>query len=620
MVKLYNQLIIGKQSRRKHLIDYQNKHIGFDTETYKGKAFLICSSNAYNTIHKNSISKSRLLFDFDNDKAINEILDFFTQSRFRKNMLWFYNLDYDVRAILKHMPEDIVLELYNKNKCYIDEYKISYLPHKLFSITINGNSYRYYDIYQFYRNKLDDNAKKYLDDKKIDFINSERLSYDKKYWIEQLPIIIDYCYHDAFLTGKLAALFYQKMWNVMTFSTKKPYSTGSIAQEYFLHKCYIPTIKGIPERVVELAQNSYRGGRIELLKRGYYKNVYSYDIKSAYPSIMRNLLDYSYGQWYQTKDCNMPNAGIYVINIEWDNDYISPFSQIYLNNTVYANGEFQIIVNEQEIDFLNQYHKYNSYEIIEGWEFTPYEKKYPFKKEIDFLFEQKEKSIDKMEKLIYKLYINSIYGKTAQAIDIRDKTEKSEVTYKTGCLWNPIYASRITSLTRLQLLKFAMPYIKHTLGFFTDSIHTTKKIHVSQNPGIGDFTEEFIKAEEISLMAGVRWNKYDDDESQKLRGFNDRIYLYDEQTRKIDKSIKLSLYDLLDNNRDKIEIPIKIEKPVTIYESLKTQNYGFGDMNIFTLFDRNLNINGDIRRFWEDDFNCADECFYQQINSCPIYI
>jgi len=592
MVKLFNELVITRQRRGRRVSPKIKQHNGYDTETYRGKAFLIC--NQYSSLFIN--------FDATEEEGKEKILAYLCNGTTHKGRLnWFFNLNYDVRAILKWFTEDEVYELYNSNKLMFGNYSIEYLPGKMFAISRGKKEvFRYFDIAQFYGGSLDSNAKKYLNDKKIDTIDRVRLGYDMEYWKENLGEIIKYCIYDADLTSRLADLFFHKLDEVMDFSTQKPFSTGSIAQEYFLKNANIPTIEGIPNRVLELHQDGYRGGRIELLKKGYFPSCSGYDIKSAYPSIMRNLLDYSQGEWIEDENCHRVDTGIYRINLSWYHDIVAPFPYSGDVGAIYPNGESEYIVNEKEIEFLRKYKKFNDFEILEGWEFVPYREVFPYRERIDYLFEQKENASDATEKLLYKLFINSIYGKTAQAIDRRRKDSEEKKVYHTGGLWNPVYANRITSLTRLQLLDTAMPIIDSVIGFSTDSIHTTKTLSVPSHPVIGDFTEEYKGEEGVFLMAGLRLIGG----SQKIRGYGGKI----------------DLRRLLESHPHLDKIPVKVDKPITIFESLKTKEYSFDDMNVFIEQDRVLDINGDLRRVWKDDFKSAKEVFKRNIDSSPIHI
>lgn len=601
MVKLYSQLAVTNQSRgRAKAVKPFTRFLGCDTETFEGKAYLICMCD------EDGISQT-LKIPFDSEEGLELILAFLVsgerQREVNKAMRTFYNLNYDVRAILRWFPVSNVDELYRTGKTNINGYKITFLSKKFFRISRPNQDYSvtYFDIAQFYGRSLDFNAKKYLNDEKVSTIDSSVLGSSITYWYDNYETIVEYCIHDCYLTAKLTELFFKKLETSMNFVTKKPYSTGSISQEYFLQRCYIPTVQNIPTEVLALHQDGYRGGRIELLKKGYFESVNAYDIKSAYPAHMRNLIDYSQGNWYQVAERDSrSDVGIYRIRLSWYHEYVAPFPVITEYGSVYPNGEYEVIANEKELDFLDKYSEFNEYEILDGWEFNSYRNEYPYRAEIDRLFTLKETTKDDTERLLYKLFINSIYGKTAQAIDRREKGSGEELKYTPGKLWNPLYCCRITALTRLQLLDTAMPIIEDVIGFATDSIHTTGSISVPSSPQMGDFTVEEEDVEGIFLMAGIRWMN----DKSKMRGFSD----------------KLDLKEILMSHPDKSILPIDLTRPVTVYEALRFKDVSFEDMNIFKTEARELNINGDVRRTWKGRFENSMEMMKRYIGSAPILL
>ena len=246
---------------------------------------------------------------------------------------------------------------------------------------------------------------------------------------------------------------------------------------------------------------------------------------------------------------------------------------------------------------------------MEGYKFIPFTELYPYQKLIDKFYELKETTDDANERMLYKLFINSIYGKTAQAI-----YDKKTKMYKTGRLYNPLYSCRITTNTRLKLLQYAMPIAKDIIGFSTDSILTTNSgIKVGKN--IGDFELEYIAGEGVVLMSGIRYM----DKKQKVRGFANSIIKVDEEGEKIKE--ELVLKDILKENPDKRVIEIMIEKPVTIFQGLTFNKYNKDDINVFKAETRFLDINGDVRRMWESDFENAGEIYEgKNISSMPFHI
>lgn len=610
-MKFFEEMVIGKQRRNKTVQKEIIRHVGLDTETLDGRLHLL----TYFDVSEGLQMKDKMDYLYINvdepDKNIYHILKFLTQRRFNKSLNWFYNLNYDVRAILRWMDEEHIQDLYDNNKTVIGNYTIVFLPNKFITITYLKKKYKFFDIAQFFRGGLDKNAGFYLEEKKKSNIDVIKLGESAQYWNDNLTEIIKYCLHDSYLTGKLGAMFYANMWQVLSFNPPNPYSAGSISQEYFINYSeFIPDITGIPEVVLAIHQNNYRGGRIEIMKRGYFEDVYSFDIKSAYPAEMRDLMDYSNGNWVKSTDFDERYHGIYKVKFTWFNDHLGFIAFTIDNKTIYPNTDECISwMNEKEICFLNDNSEYCVYEILEGYKFIPFTELYPYRKLIDKFYELKETTDDVNERMLYKLFINSIYGKTAQAI-----YDKKTKMYKTGRLYNPLYSCRITANTRLKLLQYAMPIAKDIIGFSTDSILTTNSgIKVGKN--IGDFELEYVAGEGVVLMSGIRYM----DKKQKVRGFANSIIKVDEEGEKIKE--ELVLKDILKENPDKRVIEIVIEKPVTIFQGLTFNKYNKDDINVFKAETRFLDINGDVRRMWESDFKNAGEIYEgRNIGSMPFHI
>lgn len=590
-MKAFDLLDISAQKRNKTQQKRRALHSGLDTETYHGYCNLLTVSFSD---EKNDFVFIPFSTDYDNTQKLKLILEFLSSKRFQGRLNWFYNINYDFRAIIKYLPLDKLNQLYSDNKVSFEGYEIQFLSHKYFSVKKQKHTNYFYDIAQFFTGGLNKNAQKYLNDKKIDKIDSSILGENKEYWINNINDVIKYCIYDSDLTRRLAEFFYSNLWNEIQFNPKKPYSAGSISQEFFINNARIPILSdNIPTEVLKLHQDSYRGGRIEVLKKGFFDNLYSYDIKSAYPAIMTTLLDYTKGRWIETDNLLPEYHGIYYVKYEWFNDNIGAFAQNYYNVTVYPNSlKSYYILNEKELLFLEKHGC--DYKILKGYAFVPSMIIYPYKDLILELFNQKEGTKDENKRMVYKLFINSIYGKTAQAI-----YDKKTGKFKTGSLYNPIYCNRITALTRLKLLENSLDIAENIIGFSTDSIMTLKPIkNVGNN--LGDFTFEYNSKDNVVLLSGIRYT----DSKQKMRGFTNN----------------LDLKKILLDNPDKNQIVIDIPKPVTLFQSIAFNKYSKDDMNVFIPEKKILDINGDRRRIWFDDFKNCKDVFDRYIESTPFTI
>ena len=140
-MKFFEEMVIGKQGRNKTVQKEIIRHVGLDTETLDGKLHLL----TYFDVSEGLQMKDKMDYLYINvdepDKNIYHILKFLTQRRFNKSLNWFYNLNYDVRAILRWMDKEHIQDLYDNNKTVIGDYTIVFLPNKFITITYLKKKY-----------------------------------------------------------------------------------------------------------------------------------------------------------------------------------------------------------------------------------------------------------------------------------------------------------------------------------------------------------------------------------------------------------------------------------------------------------------------------------------------
>lgn len=417
----FNELNIKRQNRYANQGFKLKDHIGIDTETYHGYVKLIADSTG----------KFKLVNNFS------DIFNFLTSARFRGMYNWFYNIQFDFDSIIKFLPKEEVIRLYEYKTLPYNKSVITYIPKKYFSIKdTHNNYYHFYDLFNFLEISLDKASKKYLKDEKLHLVNAEILNTNKQYWIDNKDLIIQYCLKDAELTARLAKYFWDFIYKAISFNPKKPFSKGRLAEEYFLKMCNIPTIDNIPMRVLKIAYDHYKGGRFELLKRGYQPIIYEYDIKSAYPKIISELIDYSRGKWKYVKEYDNTDLGFFRCIVNSSEENISPFVIKMGGLSIYPNGNFRTILTNYEIESINKLFPEIEIEVTSGYTFRAVDKYYPFKKEIEKLYELKEQETEEELKYALKITLNALYGKFIQTVN-----------KNTGKLFNPIYATIITSQT-----------------------------------------------------------------------------------------------------------------------------------------------------------------------------
>ncbi len=472
-------------------------------------------------------------------------------------------------------------------------------------------------MFNFLDVSLNKASKKFLKDEKISGIDGNLLNTDLGYWKENKDDIVKYCIKDAELTKRLADYFWNMIYKKMNFYPKSPMSKGKLSEEYFLHVCKVPTLNSIPEKVVHTAYNSFYGGRFEILKRGYMEKCYCYDIKSAYPAEIANLPNFTRGKFEKVKEYHEDAyTGFYKCEVFGIEDVFSPFKQKVRNIlNIYPNGAFNQFLTKTEIDFIKAQFPNTVINVDFGYEWNPKTLEFPFKEEIERLYRWKDSESDEDIKYCVKIILNSLYGKFIQV---------SGSDNVTGRLFNPLYASLITSGCRVKIMKLGIQNPESVISFSTDSVISTEKLSVPLEPKLGDFQKDF-EGQGVFIMSDVYnlWNDETHKIKSKLRGFSIA------STKDYDE-MEAYLKDFLMNSDQWIDFKTGCKTP-TLYEYFTNRPYHLGecllhnkkrkitDINTFGKTKKHIDINGDNKRIWDKDFTCGKDVLKECIESKPIF-
>jgi len=561
---------------------------GLDTETYRGYIKLLCDSDG------------RVVWI----NEPNQIWDVLTAERYRTSFNFFYNLDYDIQSALKILPKENIRELWEYGKTNYEDYHIKYLEGKYFSISKHKHRCIFYDLAQFYDAPLDSATQKYLGERK-DTLPFDRnaLNEDYKVWDTYQDLIVKYCLKDAYLTKKLADLLHDKCVNHIGFNPIDYISKASLSKRYFRLKTTIPDIHKIPDEVLKFAFYAYKGGRFEMIRKGYFEYVELYDINSAYPYHIMNLIDVTKGRWKKVKGYNRWSYyGFYLVKLHIPYDNILPMPYYIKNVLIYPFGEWCTIITKEEYEMLKDMSIHP--QIICGYEFKPTKIVYPFREEIKHLYKEKKRS-DKSDFYysLIKILMNSLYG-------VFYEKHQHGNEWWTGKLFNPVYASIITANTRIQLFKFAYPYKENVISFATDSVLLRGHHNIHTSDEIGKWSLD-AKGECIALRSGV----YEISGKLKTRGIQRR------------KEIKTpyGIYDnLFEYIRDKphlTQYTFYIERPLHIFETLlHHKKYNLDMVNTWIKHEITIDINQDVKRVNMHRFKGGGELLEDNYTTCPIYV
>lgn len=581
----YNKLTILPQKR----YYYKNREIkftGFDTETKDGLCRLICTSDATLV-----------------PASIDEILQFLITHCHRKIGV-FYNLNYDFQAILKWLPVEKWIELHDTEKIVYNEYILKYIKDKFLIIKYHNRKYYFYDISQFYSKKsLAYTAKKYLNMEKTD--PGIDLSDIPEYMFS-VPEFQSYCKNDSLLAEKLAYHFYE-ICKSMHLKPTRFSSPAAISIRYFANACDIPTINELEPALLEYAYNSTSGAFIEVFKRGYFPKTFNYDINSAYPASIAQLIDYRLGDFIFSKRTIPDGAHIGFMHVKINSNYSDRYSYhspFILQNRNKVNyfpvGYFKTYIT---LDEYNAYCNDFEIDIIDGWYFIPFILQFPFKEKVEYLYNIRKNCTDDSLKLFLKIALNGMYGKFLEK-NLNLDTNNIE----TGNYFNPLYASHILAQTRIKIYNFLKSLdFKDIISVQTDGVFCLKDIPI-YTKDMGMFSNQG-EHELLQIGSGVYTLKYANTVQTKLRGFK--------TTDKVD--LFKILYEQYTSDSIKLDTISNISYNIVIKQKRYLErNIDYQDMNKLLEGIKRIDINFDTKRIWDRSFHCAGDILSSCIDSQPL--
>lgn len=543
-----------------------DKIIGLDSEAYTtGEPFMFCTS--LHRVHR--------------PDEIPYI--FFKDADYVNGNFMLYNIKYDSGAILYHLPRSNLHELWSTGKTKFGEYRYSYIPHKLLRISRGKRKASFWDIAQFYRLSLDNAARKYLNKKKID-IRTKRFSkaYVQHFW----NYIAKYCIQDAVLTEELGNYFINKLMQLNIIPSTL-YSQASISFKFFASRTNIVTswrFWNEDRALLEFACDAYEGGKFEVTTRGKL-NAKEYDITSAYPYYIRNLIDIKNATYIRTSEYQ-PKAVYGFLRVHIDNTDFKylPCGIMVKNVRIYPAGSYYLTITKEEYDYLQEISV--PVKIIDAmWLFVK-RRRYPYRKPIDEAFKIKSESKNKDAMMYHnsKIIMNGFYGKTAQVIELPDKKLVA------GAGWNPVYASVITANTRIQVSRIQNLFKGKCYAVHTDSVMIDRNLSLPDNipsdGSLGNF-EYVTEGESILIACGM----YQIGKDCAFKGFRPQ----DHETWESLLSKKLT--------RKKLRYKIR---HVESWIETMAKNHPKDKINLFQTVYKDIDFNCDVKRIWKTSFTGRD--------------
>jgi hypothetical protein len=419
--------------------------IGIDTETYTdGKPFLICTS----------------LGDAFRPKQFPRCL---FSRRYRGKNFGCWNLKFDSGSFIHRLDRGEREALAEFGKVKHGKYIYRYIPHKYLGISKGKHAVKFWDINHFFGMTLQSAAVEYLKKSKIEIETKNFTRAYVKYHRREITV---YCIQDAVLVSELYIYLLDGLKQIGLTPTSL-YSKGSLAFQFLKSRCKMVGVYRYWKRYRELlrfACESYYGGKFEIYRRGRFNGI-SYDISSAYPFEMSQLYDINNARVVYSKIL-CPDADYGFLRVLIDNTLAVgvPSPLKYKNLNIFPAGIFKNTITLAEYNYMVSLGLKLKH--LEGYYLYVDSKRRPYKKIIDYLYDQKTLNKDTDLRLydLYKKMLNSIYGKQIQMI------EQPDGSIKAGQGWNPIYASVITANVRIRVTQVYNDNPNNVLSIHTDGV------------------------------------------------------------------------------------------------------------------------------------------------------
>lgn len=279
----------------------------------------------------------------------------------------------------------------------------------------------------------------------------------------------EYCRQDAFVLARILERYIDwiKEKDLGNFA-------DTIAGQAFacLRHKYLPPKSILLHREPEierLERESYLGGRCEAFRLGTFEEVYKLDVNSMYPFVMRNnnfpvkmisgsiprngdtifdTIDNDYNDKYVIADCLLElkeNS----IGVRRNDKLVFPVGKI---KTALTSPEIKYIMDHPEIGTIHSIEKGAIYETMPI-----------FRDYVDYFYDIKQHTEIEAEKLMSKLFLNSVYGKFGQKdhTDIvpisKDMSPKDRQFFELAKMdMEELGISSILSLYQGQICKYVM--------------------------------------------------------------------------------------------------------------------------------------------------------------------
>lgn len=417
---------------------------------------------------------------------------------------------YDFNMMLRDLDDDSLRRIFDPDeKKFVrwTGYEILCFPKKLMRIRRSADSHTItlYDVFTFFGKSFLKTAREFLGDvPELDIIvkgkerrggfKAKDISFIKKYNILECEMLVRVM--DALRT----------MFEKNSVDLRKWHGPGAVAdfllgrRGFDVHGDYPNYAEDeTPQGLAEAWDCAFYGGRIENTLVGSVKNVFCYDINSAYPKAASLLPTLSFARYWKRESNLRPERAspmsCYLVEWNLPECFIGPFPWRDSYGRIFFPRNGIAWVWQPECLAARRIHG-KRIRIVDAWT-HPAERSTRFSSFVPDLYTKRQRLKDAGDSSEYavKISLNSLYGKLAQRV--------GQHPYQ--CL---PFAGWITSWCRAQLLQAAQESPRSVIAFATDSIFSRTRLSLPESSMLGGWKlERYRKV--LVLMSG--FYKLDDE-------------------------------------------------------------------------------------------------------------
>lgn len=443
---------------------------------------------------------------------------------YKSIIIYFHNLKFDGSFIINYLLENGFTISKSKENMTISTLITDRLIWYTFTVYFNGRKYVFRDSLKKIIGTIANAAKSF----NLPILKGE-IDYKKHRDYGYMPTDeeLNYIHNDTEIMSDILEYYYANGMTSLTNATDAMKAYKSIIGE----RAYNNLFPILDKETDDFIRASYKGGFCYLNPKFAKKDlnkVYTYDVKSMYPSVMayadlpfgipkRYEGEYEYDDLYPLYiqevfvDCELKEGHIPSIQTK-------SFMSIKLNYLKSTDGlTIKLILTSLDLYNLLEDYNIKHIEFNGGYKFLS--SRELFKNYVFYYYDKKETSSGALKQL-YKIFLNSLYGKFAmmteraqaypELVDGVTKYEKTGIEEV-----DPVYtavATFITAAARFKLLTAIRKNIDNFIYCDTDSIHLTNPIKrvsdYSLGTKLGDFNlenGEYIDGKEKTYINKARY-------------------------------------------------------------------------------------------------------------------